>query len=412
MVEKIKNNRLLILFLFLVFSVFLLKHAMIDLNLGDDLVFRPFFTEMGLFEFVKLRYMTWSSRILIECVLVCLLQFSDIIWKILDSLVFVLAFYSIIKLLNAQNKISICVITFFLMVTFPFDYFGSAGWGATTLNYSWPLAFGLYSLCKLKDFTLNKYDMNFLWILALIFAANQEQMCSILFGFSIISFIYMYFKKKKFNIRYFVYLVIVILSLISHIICPGNAVRLAQEITSWYPTFCDLSIFTKISLGVLSTFSSIFISKEWVVLAFLLALILVSYNNGNVYARLSSLFSMISYVFLAYIYPALNAGEMPSVLMRYTTSKIDKPLDIWFIIYVLFIAIFIISITFAMYHSLPKHTFILSGVFICAAFASRFIMGVSPTIYASGTRTFVFMYYLIIISGLIMAFDIHLEEEK
>ena len=42
---------------------------------------------------------------------------------------------------------------------------------------------------------------------------------------------------------------------------------------------------------------------------------------------------------------------------------------------------------------------LLVNIIFLAGFASRMIMAFSPTLYASSTRTFIFMYFSIIICG-------------
>lgn len=38
----------------------------------------------------------------------------------------------------------------YLSATLSYTVYNSAGWMATTLNYSWPLAFGLFSMISIK----------------------------------------------------------------------------------------------------------------------------------------------------------------------------------------------------------------------------------------------------------------------
>lgn len=83
-------------FVFL-FLFMLVRHAVTQTGTGDDSWFLAE-SKKGLWNFTITRIQTWSSRNLIEAVLLILLNCNRWFWNILDSLMFVLCAYSAEKI--------------------------------------------------------------------------------------------------------------------------------------------------------------------------------------------------------------------------------------------------------------------------------------------------------------------------
>lgn len=189
MLEKLKRNYVLI-FSLIVFLIMLIKHLNVELGTGDDIWFLDIAQKTNLIEYLTMRYSTWTSRLIIEAIMLILLQLPSLVWIVLDSLIFVLVYYAIIKILNGKDKLWINVVAIIMFLSFSFNYFGSAGWYATTINYAWPLAFGLYALSFIPSFCVSKEIRKidyFLLGFSLFLSTNQEQMCALIFGFYFVS---------------------------------------------------------------------------------------------------------------------------------------------------------------------------------------------------------------------------------
>ena len=143
--ECIKNHIWVIYLILFVFMV--IRHASVKLGVADDVWFLEQ-SKMGLINYTQMRIQTWTSRNIIELVMLVLLNINKWAWIILDSGMFVLVLHSLRRII-CPTKENDWIITFFLMLVimlFPFGTFGMAGWYATTLNYVWTLALGLYGL--------------------------------------------------------------------------------------------------------------------------------------------------------------------------------------------------------------------------------------------------------------------------
>ena len=90
-----------------------------------------------LVDYLHYRYYNWSSRLIIDGILVILARLDMIIWKILDVIIYTVGVYYIIKLVNKNYSKKIAYLGVLLFLMYPFYEMASAGWISTTLNYSW-----------------------------------------------------------------------------------------------------------------------------------------------------------------------------------------------------------------------------------------------------------------------------------
>ncbi len=188
MKEKIKkfleSGRGALLALFILEIVLMM---FITPNKHDDKVFLESVTGTSIWSYVGPRYYNWSSRLIIEFVLCGVLKISKYLWILLEALMVTLAGYSISKLFvkNNENKFENIIMLVSMILIYPITQMNSAGWAATTINYMWPLATGLFALIpirKIWDGEKIKFWQYPLYTVGLIFGSNQEQACAILFG--------------------------------------------------------------------------------------------------------------------------------------------------------------------------------------------------------------------------------------
>ena len=223
LIKKISNIYRWDYFPFIIYAgILLLGRLLIPLDFGDDIYFSNVLNDQNIIAYLISRYNNWTSRIFIEAVLVVVAKYS-IIWRILDVGIMILISVSISKLTTEQPSRKINWIIMYLSATLSYTIYNSAGWMATTLNYSWPLAFGLFSMISIKKIILNQKIRGFeyaLYIFAFIFAANAEQMCAILLGVYFVFTLYIYYSKKIVNWYMIVQTLIGIASMVFVLINP------------------------------------------------------------------------------------------------------------------------------------------------------------------------------------------------
>ncbi len=405
MIEMRKNNKKLILSCTLVFIYFFTSHFFMDFSIGDDLYFYDKYTE-GTIPFLISRYQGWSSRLIIEAVLINILHLPRIIFFITNSCVFVLIYYSILKITNTEDDIKTMVLLMILMFTFPIKWFASAGWYATMLNYAWPLAFGLYSLYIVSKISIKEKITLFqkiVYLPALLFGSNQEQLCALLFGFTFLLNVYVFYRDKKLNKIVFITWMITALMLCAHAFCPGNAIRLADEVRTIYPEFEYLSTMDKLLFGVLSTFSTILSKPILISMALLISLCICAYRKKEkklfiIVSSTLGLFILISMITFMVSKNILNIGSgwlstIISYILLYTENVTTAISRTYVYVYLFLILIYVMIILYTMYKVLNKEMALFVGIVFLASLMSRFILGLSPSNFTSLTRTSINMYF-------------------
>lgn len=376
---------------------------------GDDKLFGQFLTNYGYWGLVKIRYTTWSSRVIIELILSVLVH-HPIIWRVLNSIVmFVVIFipyYYVIRGKNDKRNFVYLIVSAALFFMIRVEMLNQAGWMATTTNYLWVLAAAevaiIPNLRRLKN-QKNSLVIYFLSIFALVYACNQEQMAGIMFLalFSIIG--YLAYTKKQFNFE-LIQIMITGTSLLAIILAPGNGVRKIAEMKRM-PLLQDISIFKKIELGFSSTMGHFFFNFQ--MLSFILCIVLfLAICQKNIFKyKVTNLIFLIPSIFImlfakqentTFKFLPINSFFANSV-KDYGVAIVKGNLITWipdialiFLSIVLIVGIYLIG---------DKSVASLIVVLILIlGFISRVIMGFSPTVWASGPRTFMFMYESIIVA--------------
>lgn len=382
--EKIKElmKKKYVYYVCLFIFVFAL-HLFMRPGEADDLWFINNYTGNPL-SFAYMRYMQWSSRFLIEMVLVFIASLPLIVWKVLDTLMIVLLFYSGNKLLNIKNR-KILIFEIFLIMILPWKVFGETGWIATTLNYTWPITLGFYGFSILLEEKTN-FLKQIISFFCIIFACNQEQMCCVMLAFIIICFCIRTFQKKN-NKVFLIPFIICILMGVLHIICPGNSMRQISEMQTWYPAYQNFDVLDKISIGIISTVTAILFDFRIIYIAFIGMLILyIKYLPLNKKLSYIIQFILVCFIFIN-IYPFDSTQ-----LMFY--SKAQESIVITFMNFVLPVLLFSLLISIVIYLILKtknKYNYMFVLLFL-SGICSRLILGFSPTVYASGKRTVIYFY--------------------
>ena len=395
----------------ILFILLLVLHLFMQFA-GDDIWFSQV---KNLITFIPQRYQDWSSRIIIESIFIVLVKMNVNWWRILDTIIFIVGIMVALKLVN--NK-KINDITFYgccLFLMYPFTDLSSAGWGATTVNYLWCFGLGMLSFLPLINYEQHKKTNKLVYaisILALIYAGNQEQSCAIILGINILYLINKFMKKEKLNKYNIVCIIIALISLGIIVCCPGNKVRMIKETTRWFPAFAKCNILDKTYLGIVPTMGILLNNK--IIIAFFASILLyatIIYSKHSYTKLIATITTTL--VFLFSIFKNILIDIFPSFESVVSALQISgPPLELnyasctAFLISVLIILglIYMMLVVFKRKNLLPLFI-LLAGI------ASRFIIGFSPTIFASSTRTAIFLYMSIIIVTLFIIYKLY-EDKK
>jgi len=407
------------------FCISLFMHVSLTTHIGDDLFFSTVLDSslpkwMALKDFLAWRWETWSSRLLIEGVLVLLAPYPNV-WYIFDSLIMTLIPLSLNILLNTNKNITTSWFLCGIMLLLPQrGIIHSAGWIATSLNYTWPLAFGLFMLIPAQKILSREHVSpieNILSVLALMYAGNHEQMCLILLAILGALFLYLLLYRKQFSLFIASELFLLFLNLLLILLCPGNAQRFSSEVTTWFPSFTQLSLFSKIELGFSSTGFLLMMQTNWVYLSFCFILfVLVSSYKKDSFSHCIAFIPLFAGMIwgplakdLKNYFPRIisyrDAMMQQGTIDRITFKAFIPDLILIFVFCCILYSLFICS------KDRQKTSFML--YLLLVSLASRFMMGFSPTVWASGERTSLFMYFgfIAISTMMIQEIDTILDKE-
>jgi len=406
--EILKHNY----FPFLIFGIaILVVNLLAPFPIGDD----RFFTTKQAFDwsYLQRRYYSWSSRLIIEFFLVGFLNLPSIIWRVVNSIVLVFLGISISQLFIEKNKLRTNWIVVSLLFIYPYWEMLSGGWFTVSINYLWPLSFGLFSLITLKKILFqNKIRLieYIIGILFLVFSINQEIMAVVLLLVYLAAGIYLYIKKRP---HWFVFLSLALCigSLIFTLTAPGNINRRDVE-THWFIDFNDISMIEKIEIGFSSTLSQYIFNFN--IIFFLLNLLLLLSMFSKYQEPLFKIISLIPFSLI------LIFGNGFSVIvdrlfphLKYIDTDISKyglitlgnftTLQSYIPLFLLFLgALSIITLIYLEFENSWK-SIIAIGILVLG-FISRMVLSFSPTVYASGLRTH-FLFYISIIICSVLVFQ-------
>ncbi len=371
-------------------------HFLLPLNWGDDKIFNS--------ETIKsfADFLDGSSRILTDTMTYVFCRWH-ILWRIINPLVVLLLAYVICKLLsNIYNK---SVLTVCLTVLYPTMVMVDAGFIATTVNYLWPITFGLFNLYILKkDIEKCKVPLwqRVLGIISLVYAINMEQMTLVLTSVFLLAIVWQVYKKeiKAFTVIQTIMSVCGLVYAYLGNIMQDNS-RMVREIGRYFPNFESLNIFQKIEMGFSSTFFCMIMTISFASVAFLFFTSSISFvmfkSRAKKWQKIISLIPPVSSVICSVTNTIFNFTKTEHFKMTKAEYRFDFIADIF---YLIIIAIII----YELYILIDNKTDLIKALFVLVlGLGTRMVMGFSPTVWASGYRTFAIMFIGFIMVGVFIS---------
>lgn len=380
-------------FYFFIISLFI--HLFLPLNWADDKLFFEKAAQTDLLSFIS-----GSARPLTDSMTYIFAR-CPLLWRILNPLLLTLFAKTLSVLLPAENieknklALFLCI-----AVVFPAMIVVDAGFIATTVNYLWPFTFGLISLVPLKKLfngsKLHVYEY-LVSIPLLLYAVNMQQTSVLLFAVFLTSVICLYSKR---NYSFYPLTGLLISGAGSVFMFAINTVgdnnRMVREAARYFPDFVQLNIFEKAELGFSSTFYCMTMEIRFAFFAFaaftLYIMIKTLKNKDKFLFKLSSAFPFIFTIVFSTLsltpvresaFWAFFSGGMKHYRMTKAAYSFEIIPDLLFILVA-------VCVIISLYRLLNIKRFVTALVILASVLASRMIMGFSPTVWASGYRTFLF----------------------
>ena len=408
--EKIRTLVKAHYFPFIVYGALMLViHMGIELNFGDDTqVFKPVLQAEGSLlgiwlEFLIKRYQTWSSRLVIESVLILVVQ-STMLWRVLDTIIMVWIAVAFSLMFNREKRSSVNWFIVCAMFAYPMESMISAGWIASTTNYSWPLAMGMMAMIPISNLVHGKRTGWIVYVMAtvgLIYSVNQEQMCGVVLAISAFFLIWIKIRDGVFSKFILAEIVVSFASMVFILTCPGNEERTAYEIIAKFPEFSEMSLFRKLEMGYSSALFEFFTKQNFVFVAFSIVLVVaVILHTKKAGLRWIAAIPFVSGMVMG-VFASVFAPVFPYLVsIRESMTKFGTGIELKEVLtwipdlYITAVAIAILIAIWSVYEEKKQALFPI--YLLLVGLASRWVMCFSPTIWASDTRTYIFMYFSVI----------------
>ena len=393
-------------FLFTLESIIYINDA------GDQTNFAHMAQKFGFFEFAIYRYKTWSSRLLIESVTMFMSN-HYLLFKVtmlISVAIFFYCFNGIFLKEEKYRKLQFVSPVIFLL-SFPSLFFTSAGLIATVTNYLFPMiAFVIAWYCILQK----KRLYTLVSLPFFIFACMQEQFTV----YGLILFIYVFIKSDLENRRvdknYLIATIVSFVGIVSALLSPGTANRVLYESKLWYPDFENLSFPIKVIKGYLETNRVLFVTSELnIVFLFLCLLIVATIVKKQYFSAFIS--GTIIYTIIIHRFGISNLLTAVQRIIddqndRSDTSYFSIKENLYLLVLYTLILCVIGVIVFLIFKEWKDG--LTAIVILAAGYAARMTVSLSPTIYASGVRTYTPLIFSLLIVILMIVKEIYFDFKK
>lgn len=402
-VDQFRKNRLF--WPFLVFVILVLcEHILMREYSGDAVrVFSQVLDQRGILAASNYRYHVWTSRTLIEIPLFLLAHHMHWhLWMMLDVAVNVVIWITMVELTRIKNPWPLTA----LILVYPMVEMESAGWMATTINYMWPLAMMLVALVSLHRM-YNKQHVGIIFALvalaAELFATNFETLI-VMYGIILGIFSLTMLVSRRITKLGVFYTVmqwgVLLVNLAWVLACPGNWRRNGIEIATWMKDFGSLSVVDKFVLGVNTTALQL-VSKNLIFVLF--SVLLIAFAFTKAHGKLSFSVAIAAIPFVSVLAVQLAPTFFPymarlikqfSGTTRVNSTNYYSPGNFLIFVFGMIVITAMITEVFDLAPTLIDGI-VVSGV-LGSGMLTRIAMGFSPTLYASGDRTFLFLDFALI----------------
>ncbi len=394
--EKLGINAPFFLLLIVAFAV----HMFLPLSWADDEVFVEKAAAMSIGKFLET-----SARPISDAV-TYIFASSHTLWRIINPFILSLFAYFFAKLIPAKEENRLKINYFIAIASiYPCMAVVDAGFIATTVNYMYPGLCALITYNVLKKASEGQKISLWEYLLSIpltAYAANMQQLGAI--SVLIFAAATVYFAAKK-TFRFYAFFETLLYSaaviFIYSINVFGDNNRLVRSTAMFFPSFESLSIFQKAELGFSSTFYNLVMNPHFTYAAFLAFTLFICVC---VFKSKATAFQKAIGIFPPAVSAALGIlSFIPSFSLGYKGYVLETAEYTFAVLPYLFYIPIIASILFSLYNLLGKTKFWASFALLFIGLVSRMIMGFSPTVWASGQRTFFIMYITFIAISALLA---------
>lgn len=378
-------------------AVMLALHLQWTLGTGDDPMYAGMLEMYSLWDFSLWHYSTWSARTLVEAVLCIVESWPTWIWRLADPVLITLSAWLAARLIGAHRSARAGWMAAGLVLCYDWAQLSSAGWICTTLVFVWPLTAALAAAQPLAGAV--RGDRVKWWsaagsLVLLLYAANMEQVMAA-YAVCLCGLLVWHAAARRWpHWLLWAQLAVCAANGVYALTCPGTAARAAGEATSWFIDFGMRNFLQNAEMGISNALAGVVYAREMVFFVLCAALCCGIWTHYRHWVyRLMGLFPAAVVLVLGVLGQPLT--ELWPKLSFFANGLTDRGtvtvVTAWslkrYVPFLLLCAVFavcIVNVYLALGHSARAWA---AGTALCAGFASRAMLGFSPTVWQSGDRT-------------------------
>lgn len=391
---------------FLVAVVGLLYHFLMQPMGEDDSFFSEATKDVSLWEYLSHRYLNWTSRVVSEFILVNVIQ-VPIVWRVIDFLMFATFPIILAKLFDDSEQMRWCAAGAVLI--FPFHDMGTAGWITTTVTHFWPL-WGIFFVGLLIKKMATEEHIHpveaILGVFVCMMTGSHEQYAVIMAVLFVLYGVYLWQQKRKpACLSLFLSLVLVVaVSLLVIVLCPGNAGRNAVSLAD-LPIYATFGFGDKLYLGLLSIERVFIANADAVFFAVTFIWTMLVYLKTNDYKKTLisgvPLLILFGQTVVRTAYPGLSGlFVMPGQILEWSWRERSA----W--IPMVYLALAVAAMIYALYQLFGEnlYEYICVLILLGCGFGAGMVLGFMATIYVSGERVYAPLYAILLFVTLLAVY--------
>ncbi|EOK3654673.1 DUF6056 family protein [Shigella flexneri] len=348
-------------------------------------------------------------------------------WSLINAAMFSSLIIGICSIFQRKNnlyyKINTSIMSLLLIVMMPSDvFFNAAIWITGSFNYLWPsaIAFIGYSLL-IKKINMENHEKTQSLICYLLFVICYLLfvICYLLFVICYLLFFIFYFlfflssfneqiavvnvllcttllifcKTNNYNTKPLLNAMGISLLVIIYIAtCPGNKVRYYAEIEHWFKEYGNFNIIQRSMLG-LNLYADMLFSVKSIIPA------LLAFSSTIICKKKTKILPLISCCILITLY-IIHTPPVIFQAIHFSESNLFSTLSVFRVSFAMILTALIIFPTVISLNFNVTSIFI--STMIIGTIATTSMLGLSPSIYASGNRIY-FIPYLLLITAIVVS---------
>ena len=416
--KKLKNiysNRFAI-YIFLIVTYIPFWVTVHSMSGDDTSMFRNVLEHQNLWEYSLHRYLTWTSRNILEIVTVFFCNyFPFVLWKIINLAVYLILYHALWSLFFDKEMKYGWLLAIGLQFI-PVKLFNETGVITIATTYMWPLTAGFLSLFPLKWHIQNRKMVWWLYPLflaAFVYCGNMElYLPAMLLGYTVyLGYCYKYHNLKSGLI--WGYGLVLLLQIIYFELCPGNRLRAVSDHAT--ELLYQSGYLEKIYRGLTSVILYCVGNYEFQFFFFMLLLMyaFLFFRRVNNMIERAVLVIMPCYSFLlSYIlYPLRWIGKLPGCLDYLFVTEWNGESGLFCMVALLlcllpFVYLLYFPVKYGgdMEEDSSKTNYVVQWLCILCpvviGLLSRCALGLSPTIDIDLSRQSILCYFGVLLTGL------------